>query len=242
MAFKSRNLFDPEKQFKISRSGVEQFLNCPRCFYLDKKIGLKQPQGFPFNLNSAVDELLKNEFDEYRKIQKPHPYMKGLNKNIVPFEHEDLDKWRQNFVGVQYEDNELNIKFTGAVDDVWIDLDTEEIIVVDYKSTSKKDEVTIDADWQISYRRQMDFYQWLLRKNNFKVSDIGYFVYCNGIKEKKNFDNILEFKVSVLPYTGNTDWIETTLQEIKKTLLEDNLPDEDLSCDLCDYFVSREGI
>ena len=64
MAFKSRNLFDPEKQFKISRSGVEQFLNCPRCFYLDKKIGLKQPQGFPFNLNSAVDELLKNEFDE----------------------------------------------------------------------------------------------------------------------------------------------------------------------------------
>ena len=46
MAFKSRNLFDPEKQFKISRSGVEQFLNCPRCFYLDKKIGLKQPQVF----------------------------------------------------------------------------------------------------------------------------------------------------------------------------------------------------
>ena len=45
---------------------------------------------------------------------------------------------------------------TGAVDDVWFDLDTEELVVVDYKATSKNDEVSLDAEWQISYKRQME--------------------------------------------------------------------------------------
>ena len=38
-------------------------------------------EDFPFNLNSAVDELLKNEFDGYREKKQPHPYMSEINKN-----------------------------------------------------------------------------------------------------------------------------------------------------------------
>ena len=75
--------------------------------------------------------------------------------------------------------------------------------MVDYKATSKKGEVSIDADWQIGYKRQIEFYQWLLRGNSFDVSDIGYFVYCNGITEKDEFNNILEFKTKLIPYKGN---------------------------------------
>lgn len=52
---RSRNLFRPGKPFKISRSGLELFAECPRCFYFDKRLGLSRPSGFPFNLNSAVD-------------------------------------------------------------------------------------------------------------------------------------------------------------------------------------------
>ena len=54
----------PEKKdlYKLSRSKVDFFLNCPRCFYMDRRLGIVQPPGFPFNLNSAVDNLLKNEF------------------------------------------------------------------------------------------------------------------------------------------------------------------------------------
>jgi len=52
--------------FRISRSKVDLFLNCPCCFYLDVRLGVKRPPGFPFNLNSAVDALLKKEFDHYR--------------------------------------------------------------------------------------------------------------------------------------------------------------------------------
>ena len=36
-------------------------------------------------------------------------------------------------------------------------------------------------------KRQMEIYQWLLRKNGFKVSDTGYFVYANGITDARSF-------------------------------------------------------
>jgi len=61
-------LFDPasKKPYRISRSGLELFHDCPRFFYYDKRPGLSRPAGFPFNLNAAVDVLLKREFDAYR--------------------------------------------------------------------------------------------------------------------------------------------------------------------------------
>ena len=147
------------------------------CFYIDRKLGVAQPPGFPFNINSAVDELLKKEFDYYRSIKEKHPYMRDLDIDVLPYQNENLDDWRENFKGVQYFDEKNNFNITGAVDDIWIDVDSEELIVVDYKSTSKNSEVTINEDWQVGYRRQMDIYQWLLRKNGYSVSNAGYFVY-----------------------------------------------------------------
>lgn len=239
MAYKKRNLYKHGEILKLSRSGVEQFMNCPRCFYLERKLNVKSLSGFPFNLNSAVDELLKNEFDGYRESGTPHPYMKEIDKNIIPFKHEDLDKWRANFTGVQFHHSETNLLLTGAVDDVWIDLDTKELIVVDYKSTSSKEEVSIDKEWQISYKRQMEFYQWLLRKNGFKVSNDGYFVYCNGIKDKEAFNEVLEFDVKVLHYEGSDSWVDSTIYEIAELLKKDDIPDMSETCDLCSYSDTR---
>src|SRR5271163_4308235 len=86
--------------FKISRSKIELFMQCPRCFWLDARLRIKRPNGPPFSLNKAVDELLKKEFDSYRKKAEPHPIMLDNQIKAVPFEHQDLDKWRENFVGV----------------------------------------------------------------------------------------------------------------------------------------------
>ena len=244
MAIRTRNIYSPEsdKPFKLSRSKVDNFVSCRRCFYIDRRLGVGQPPGFPFNINSAVDELLKKEFDQYRAKGKPHPYMKSVDRNLIPYQHEMLDEWRENFKGVQYLHEETNFLLTGAVDDLWFDLDSEEVVVVDYKATSKNSDVTIDADWQQGYRRQMDFYQWLLRKNNLKVSDIGYFVYCNGDKQQPVFDNKVQFDVSVLEYKGDDSWIEGTLVDIKMLLDQNSVPDYTEKCDYCNYIKDTESV
>ena len=206
--------------FKISRSKIDLFLNCPRCFWLDRRLGIKQPSIPSFNLNSAIDELLKTEFDAYRAQQKPHPYMIEAEIDAVPFTHEKLDEWRHTFTGVQALHAPTNLIVFGAVDDVWAN-PAGELYVVDYKATSK-DKVISDLDpvggWHDSYRRQMEVYQWLLRQNGFTVSNTGYFVYANGQAKEKTFKGVMKFDVRTFPYTGSDAWVEQTLADIKNCL------------------------
>ncbi|MFA5764242.1 MAG: PD-(D/E)XK nuclease family protein [Candidatus Paceibacterota bacterium] len=234
-ANRTRNLYDPKSSepFKLSRSKIEAFMNCPRCFYMDRRLGVAQPPGFPFALNSAVDALLKKEFDIHRAKQTAHPLMKAYGIDAVPFAHKMMNEWRENFKGVQYLHEPTNLLITGAVDDLWIDRNGK-IMVVDYKSTSKPTKVNLDAEWQIGYKRQMEIYEWLLRKSGFDVSDTGYFVYCNGKTDRTAFDGKLEFDIDVIPYKGDDSWVEKTLSEIKKCL-DGKMPKSNPNCDYCNY-------
>ena len=90
---------------KISRSAVEQHLNCQRCFYLAYKHKVRPPS-LPFTLNSAVDNLCKNEFDFYRAKGKPHPMFIKHGIEAVPFAHEKMDEWRNNFKGIRYRNED----------------------------------------------------------------------------------------------------------------------------------------
>ena len=235
MSFYKKKLYEPgaKEYFKVSRSKIDLFLECPRCFYLDRRVGVSRPQGFPFNLNSAVDLLLKKEFDIHRKQKTPHPLMDSYGIEAVPFEDKRMDEWRENFVGVQAFHKPTNFLVFGAVDDLWVNKEGE-LIVVDYKATSKDGEVGLDAEWQDGYKRQMEVYQWLLKNNNFKVSNTGYFVYANGKRDREAFDGKLEFDIKLISYTGNTDWIEDTLQNMK-TCLDGELPKSSPNCEYCKY-------
>jgi len=234
---RKKKLFEPgsSEPFALSRTKVELFMKCPRCFYLDRRLGIPRPPGFPFNLNSAVDALLKDEFDAYRSRHEPHPYMTENGINAIPVEHESLTDWRNNFRGVRVEDTASGFIAFGAIDDLWMELETGQYIVVDYKATSKNAEVTLDQDWQITYKRQMEFYQWLIRRNGYDVSDTGYFVYTNGRRDVGHFEDRVEFRTKVLPYTGSDGWVSETLLEARDCLSSDEVPDFGDSCDYCRF-------
>lgn len=230
-------LFDPSstKPFALSRSKVELFRDCARCFYLDRRLGVGRPAGFPFNLNSAVDELLKREFDDYRAKGKTHPLMAEAGINAVPHTHPELETWRSNFKGVRTLHERTNLELFGAIDDLWRDLDSDELIVADYKSTSKATEVTIDEPWQISYKRQLEFYQWLLRAQGYKVSRRGWFVYCNGRRDLPAFNRRIEFTIRLLPYDGDDSWVDETLMAIHTVLTAPKPPKQREGCEYCSY-------
>jgi len=232
-----KGLYDPAsaEPFKLSRSKIDLFLDCPRCFYYDRKLGVGRPPGFPFALNSAVDHLLKLEFDIHRTNGTKHPLIEKYGVDARPVAHDDLDKWRHNFTGIQYLHKPSNLLIFGAIDDLWQN-SKGEYIVVDYKATSKNEDITeLNKDWQDGYKRQMEVYQWLLRQNGYKVSSTGYFVYCNGQTDRKAFDGKLEFDITLIPYTGNDDWVEKTVVEAHKCLNDGKIPDADPNCDYCNY-------
>lgn len=227
------------KNWKLSRSKIDLYLDCPRCFYIDNKLGTKRPPGYPFALNSAVDKLLKKEFDILRNKGESHKLIDKYRVDAKPVAHDELNVWRDNFKGVQHKHVETGFLVTGAIDDLWINSKSE-YIVVDYKSTSKDEEIlALDKDWQDGYKRQMEVYQWLLRQNGLKVSDTGYFVYCNGRTDVVKFDAKLEFDITLVPYIGDDSWIELTLIKIKDCLESDSFPTSGTDCDYCAYWNTR---
>ena len=232
MPIYSKDNTDP---YKLSRTRIENFCRCKKCFYLEEKLGISRPASFPFNLNNAVDELLKEEFDSFRGTDKNHPYIVENGLDAKPFDHPEIEDWRTRNKGVGFLDEDTNLYFYGLVDDVWINTKTDQLILVDYKATSKKGEVSLDAPWQISYKRQLEIYQWLFRKNGFDVQNIGYFVYCNGVKENVMFNNELKFNVKLLAYKGDDSWIDKTVKEIYKVLNSDDIPEPNPNCEYCRY-------
>lgn len=231
---RKRNIFDPTAAdpFRLSRSKVELFLSCARCFYLDRRLGVSQPEGPPFTLNNVVDHLLKKEFDAYRVRGEPHPLMVLHGVRAVPFQHPDLDAWRDNRHGVQVEHE--GFLFFGAVDDLWITPE-KRLLVVDYKATGSEKAVTLEDAWKDAYKRQVEMYQWLLRRNGFEVEDTGYFVFAQARKAHDAFDRALHFDMHLLPYVGSDAWVEDALREAHRCLMLDSPPPAHPECSWCAY-------
>jgi CRISPR/Cas system-associated exonuclease Cas4 (RecB family) len=230
------------KPYVISRSKIELFTQCKRCFWLEALQGIKRPSSPPFQINKAIDELFKKEFDTYREKKQPHPIMVQNNVSAIPFAHKEVDMWRDTFKGIRATHEPTNLEIFGGIDDVWIDTN-KELIVVDYKATAKAKEVTLDADWQQSYKRQLEVYQWLLRQNGFKVSNTGYFVYANALFNGNEFNDTLTFTTKLIAHEGSDSWIEPTLH-VLRACLDGPIPEVGDAimggeCEFCAYARSR---
>jgi hypothetical protein len=110
--------------------------------------------------------------------------------------------------------------------------------VADCKATSKNGAVSLDAEWQMSYKRQVEFYQWLLRGQGLTVAPQAWFVYANARKDRDAFAQTLHFGLWLIPYEGDAAWVEPTLAGIHRVLDADRPPAAASDCEYC-AFVSR---
>lgn len=242
-----RGVYDPnrEEPYELSRSRIENFVKCPACFYLQQVKGVKFPSIPGFNINEATDVLLKRDFDEHREAGTSHPFLidRGLD-HLVPFADDRFELWTQSLhFGAEGRFNtvhqETNLKVGGGLDDVWLNTKTRQVHLVDYKSTSQKKpekEITLDGKWKASYKRQMDFYIWIMRRMGIETSDVGYFLYCDGDRfaEEKFLGQkqaVMQFKMTLIEYESNLTWIEPTLYRVKELLDADEQPDHSGGCE-----------
>ena len=111
-------------KWRLSRSKIELFTECPRCFYIDNKLGTSRPRGPAFTINIAVDKLLKKEFDSHRHARTQHPLMKKYRVDALPFSHPKIDHWRDNFKGIEYKDPATGMYISGAIDDAYLRIES----------------------------------------------------------------------------------------------------------------------
>ena len=191
-----------------------------------------------FTINTTTDILLKRDADAVRgKSTLPIWEKNGLG-HLIPLKHQYLENWTNskhfglNETMFNTIHEETNIKFGGGLDDVFLNTQTRQVHIVDYKSTAQGTNspekyvpkpVSLNDSWKISYKRQMDMYVWVASRKGLNVSNTSYFVYVDA--QHKDIQGMLtdenphtawmKFETSIIPYEADPSWVEPTLLEIK---------------------------
>ena len=124
--------------FKMSRTKIDLYFECKRCFFVDQRFGIRRPHGTPLVINNRFVSQLKFELNQCRSSQQAHPQIMNQHRNFIPYNHPRLNEWQNPFKGVSHLHKETNILLYGIVDDIWLDNETKKFYSIVIKSTSKK--------------------------------------------------------------------------------------------------------
>jgi len=218
------------KPLKLSRSKLDEFLLCPRCFWLDIH-GKGPPAGIPMGIYIVIDSLQKKYYDKYRSKGLP-----PMLKNKLPFKLADeklVNNFRKN---IEFRDDDLNAILFGKMDDCFVD-DEGKLVVIDNKTSSGEP----SEEFEESYKFQLETYAFLLKKNGFKVNENGYLIYYI-IDRESDFENGIKFKVKPKKFKLNTEHIHEIFREAVLTARSPNPPKAHEECEMCLWLHSMDDI
>jgi len=224
-----------EKAIQLSPNSLNLYLECPHCFWLDKNLGIKRPPPYPYALNSAVDALLKEEFDAYRAKKLVHPLLKENNIKAHLFSNQKLlNQWRNNLAGIRYFDQELSATLFGAVDDV-LEFADGKIAPLDYKSTGSTAAKIYDR-----FQLQLDTYTFLMEKNGFKTPHKGYLAFY-VVDKSKGFIDRLPFRKEMVEIDTNPSDIYEIFKDAVGVLRKDTPPPHSSDCKFAKWLKGASG-
>lgn len=212
--------------YKFSPSSLSLLKECPRCFWLHFNKGIKRPRGIFPSLPSGMDRILKEHFDAFRDKGQLPPELAKFEGKIKLFDDAELlEEWRNNFRGIQWEDQEGN-RLRGAVDNIL--QKGKKLIVLDYKTRGyplKEDTAAYSQD-------QLDLYNFLLRKNDYKTANYAFLLFYHPNKVSESGDvafhaDLVKMKTSV----KNAEKIFKNALAV----LEGDLPECAEKCEFCKW-------
>ncbi|HEX2977879.1 MAG TPA: PD-(D/E)XK nuclease family protein [Candidatus Babeliales bacterium] len=230
---------------ELSWSDIKIFMDCKRCFFNAKKLGVRRPviDAEAFAITKGIDSLLKKEFDKFRAQGNAHPVMPD-DPILKPLRHKKLKKWQTGWseqdrkkYGIQFQNVWENCLVSGAVDDIWIN-DKKELAIVEHKTIAIPVVYPDFSNIQYlkEYKKQVEFYAWILKKNNYAVSSTSYLLFCNAVVNKESFNWNLEFEPHLLAHQIDDSWVQKTIDDALKCLQEDDQPIASAKCKSCKYF------
>lgn len=225
-----------DQRITLSRWQLDLFLACPRCFWLLKRYGIRQPEGYPLALNAAIDALLKAEFDAYRAKGEPHPI---LTEHRIPAklfgDLTKLQEWRTSAQGLRWTDPATGHTLHGVLDDI-LEFPDGSLAVLDYKSSGAK-EVTIYP----SYQLQMDVYTFLLQRLGHKTAPKAFFAIFLAVKDE-GFGDRLPFRRTLVEVIPQSERVPDLFQQAVALALSQEVPKPGEECNICRWFREAHPI
>jgi len=213
--------------FKLSPSALGLFLDCPRCFWLEKNRKLKRPRGIFPSLPGGMDRVIKTYFDGYRQDGGLPPEVQGKVLGRLFQDLARLNRWRDwKTTDLAYTDAALQVTLSGALDDCLID--GERYIPLDYKTHgygAKPESIAF-------YQHQLDCYCLMLEASGFPTTGLAYLVYYYPLTVGPNG----QVAFAVVPLRVTTDLTRAKdLVARAVTCLRGPLPAPGAECEHCQW-------
>ncbi len=217
-----------EKKFSLSPYTLNLFDDCPRCFWFHMVKGIlyRRPEPPTSTLPRGMDGLIKKYFDSYRrkKILPPEikPFLEGflVDEGIIK-------KWRNWKTGLSFVDGD-GYRIFGALDECIVQ---DGIYVpLDYKTRGFQ----LKYDSTSYYILQMSCYNFLLYKNNYRISSYAYLVFY--IPSEYSLEGIVKFDVEVRKInTYSPQKVYEIFRKALGVLLNNEPPKAGDNCPFCKW-------
>ncbi|MBW2046258.1 MAG: PD-(D/E)XK nuclease family protein [Deltaproteobacteria bacterium] len=216
---------------RLSPSALNLFLDCPRCFWLDKNKGIKRPRGIFPSLPGGMDLVIKKYFDTYRIKNELPPEIKGKVSGHLFSDMAKLEKWRNwRNSDLCYKDS--GAELIGALDDCL--MDDSQYIPLDYKTRGSE----LSEDPRKYYQNQLDCYCLMLEHSGFKTKGLAYLVYY--WPEEVCQDGVVKFHVEPIRIDTNIESAKKTVSDAVK-LLSFPMPQSNPNCEYCTLVANRKS-
>ena len=233
----------------LSKSALEKYRTCPRCFWLEKREGLKQPEGIRSGLPMGMDRVIKNHYDAWRaqgelppEIREALPGWKLYDGKRMSLS--DMRNWRK---GLAVDLGE-GITLSGALDDLLYHPERKVYAMLDYKTKAK---ATNEADTRKYYGLQAEVYDGNLDKNGYPTEGNAIFVYYYPVDFPDNYpmtvptagNTIMGWGVQPIWLTGvDREAPRKLAREAAAMLEKDAPPAAGQACNVCNYIKERSSL
>lgn len=211
---------------RLSPSALNLFVDCPRCFWLEKNKNIKRPRGIFPSLPGGMDRVIKTYFDQHRAKASLPP---GLDRpelaGIALFQDQkQLDLWRNWKTGPEFRDTDGSI-LSGALDDLM----TYDGRYVPFDYKTKGSPATEESAIKY-YQNQLDCYALILEAQGLETAGFGYLLYFSP-KDLLEVRQI-RFEVQPIKIPVSTGRAKDLLRQAVKQLTEP-LPPSKPACEYC---------
>ena len=158
--------------FKISRTKIDLYFDCKRCFYIDQKYGIKRPHGAALVINNHIVNKFKKNLEILRNTKTIIPETTLISESgFTALDHPRVSHWTDPFKGIESFHKTTNMTVNASIDDIWTD--DEKCYPVIIKSISRESKDVENSIWP-GYTRQLSLYGHLLQNNDLEIIGINY--------------------------------------------------------------------
>lgn len=215
----------------LSKSTLQQFQRCPRCFWLSKVKKIDQPRGIFPSIVKGLDKMMKRHVESCVATARDCKWLSGI-EGAAPFPDRTrlavFRNWRTFKRTVTVDGDEITL--WGELDDLLSFPSDGTVAPWDFKSNG---EARDDSYFEKYNQLDADVYDFILQGHGLKTSGYAYFT---SMWPSESYDDAVHFQHRTIRIKSNPN-NALALAGQALACLAGSLPASGYDCEFCKYVM-----